>query len=252
MKIILLCIFFFFLVTFAVFAIETLDSTKILFLQDDTDGTIRECQGIISAANSKELKPRAYYIMGLSLLKQSKPAEARQNFEIVLAEFKDSKLIDYAKAGIADSYFLGADYQRAFLEYEKILQEKPDIPFKNLLQFKLARCLAKLGRWQEAEDSFNKIKEQYPLSFEAKLSGDILNENLFYFTIQVGAFSQQNRADKLCSKLKQKGYDAFISPVTKDKKAYYRVRVGRFNSKEEAEAVAKKLKKEDYTVKIYP
>lgn len=252
MKKILICIIFCLVIPFSVFAVDTLDTAKTLFLRDDTDGAIRECQKLIPNTDNKESISQAYYIMGMSLLKQLKPTEARLNFEILVNEFKDTKFVSFAACGIADSYFQEGNFQQACLEYEKILSDYPQIPFKSSLQFKRARCFVKLGRLREAKDLFKRIKNEYPLSFEADSAKEILNENLFYFTIQAGAFVERDRAERFCEKLKEKGFDTFISQITKGKKTYYRVRVGKFNSQEETNAIAEKLKKEGYSVKVYP
>lgn len=252
MKNILLCLILYLFTSCPVFAVESLDTVRILLLQNDTNGTIKECQRIISSTNDKELISQAYYIMGLALLKELRPSEARSNFGIILNEFKDTNIVNYARVGIADSYFQEQNFQNAYLEYKNLLSRYPPVSFKNTLQFKLARCLVKLGRWQEAKELFNRIKTEYPLSFEADLSGNVLDENLFYFTVQVSAFKERDRAQSLCEKLKQKGYDAFIYRITKDSSTYYRVRVGRFNSQEEAKATAEKLKQDGYSVRIYP
>ena len=59
-----------------------------------------------------------------------------------------------------------------------------------------------------------------------------------FYSVQLGAFKNEDRAQALTKKFREKGYDAFIHPgVTKDKSPIYRVLV----SKHEDRKAAKKL-----------
>ncbi|MFH1728488.1 MAG: SPOR domain-containing protein [Pseudomonadota bacterium] len=63
------------------------------------------------------------------------------------------------------------------------------------------------------------------------------------FTIQVNSFKDKNQADKAVSKLKEKGYTAYIMKKYIDESGlWYRVRVGQFVTREEAEKYAALLK----------
>lgn len=61
---------------------------------------------------------------------------------------------------------------------------------------------------------------------------------------QVGAFSTKGPADTLVSRLKKKGYTAFLF-VAEGGKTRYRVRVGPYADKAEADRVSARLKKEE-------
>lgn len=56
------------------------------------------------------------------------------------------------------------------------------------------------------------------------------------FTLQVGSFSKKTHAEKLVARLKDRGEDAYLLPVTlKNKGQRWRVRVAHFASAQEAE-----------------
>ena len=66
------------------------------------------------------------------------------------------------------------------------------------------------------------------------------------FTINVGSFRERGRAERLMSKLKGKGYEAFVAEVTIPKKgAWYRVSVGRFPTRDEAQSLARTIKEKE-------
>lgn len=61
------------------------------------------------------------------------------------------------------------------------------------------------------------------------------------WTVQVGAFGTPATARKMVSELAAAGYDAYVSPISKDGKTLHRVRVGRLAARPEAEQLAQKL-----------
>ncbi len=62
------------------------------------------------------------------------------------------------------------------------------------------------------------------------------------WSIQVGAFSTRDKADKLAAELKSAGYQAYVSPVSKSGRTLQRVRVGPEADRSRADGVAAKLK----------
>lgn len=198
--------------------------------------------------------PQALYREGLCCLKTDLFAEARACFNQLLKMGKKTKgvSLDQVQLSLADSYFLEEDIDRAFGEYRRLLVNYPDSEYLARVYFQLGECSRKQGRWSQAKYYFQKVSQDYPLSFEAKqLSQLWLNEVLF-FEIQVGSFEKKDNAQKLCEQLLSKGYQAYVSRVTSIGKTFYRVRVGKFDSRAEAEFCEKKLRKEGLPTKIYP
>lgn len=63
------------------------------------------------------------------------------------------------------------------------------------------------------------------------------------YTVRVGSFKEQERADRLASDLRKKGLDAFVwTAQVPQKGKWHRVGVGRFENRKEAELYAKGLK----------
>ena len=66
------------------------------------------------------------------------------------------------------------------------------------------------------------------------------------YTINVASFKTRMRAERLMSKLKDKGYDAFVAEAAVPQRGtWYRVSVGRFSSVGEAQAYAQTLKEKE-------
>ncbi|MCM8779935.1 MAG: SPOR domain-containing protein, partial [Candidatus Omnitrophica bacterium] len=120
-----------------------------------------------------------------------------------------------------------------------------------LVNLKLAQISLKQGKWNEAQNYLNKLKNNYPLSLEQKIAKDVWSDD-FYFTLQVGSFSTENNAQALKDKLTEKGYPAYVEATKNQDKALYRVRVGKLKTRPEAEDLEKKLAEEGYPARIFP
>jgi cell division septation protein DedD len=66
------------------------------------------------------------------------------------------------------------------------------------------------------------------------------------FVLQVQAFPTRAAADALASRLKGKGYTAFVAVNPDNVPLKFRVRVGKYGSKREADLVADRLKREEH------
>ncbi|MGE0815455.1 MAG: SPOR domain-containing protein [Vicinamibacterales bacterium] len=65
------------------------------------------------------------------------------------------------------------------------------------------------------------------------------------FAIQVAALSGRTEAEAVATRLKGKGYSAYLMPPLAGQPTVFRVRVGKYKARAEAEAVASKLQREE-------
>ena len=72
-------------------------------------------------------------------------------------------------------------------------------------------------------------------------------EKISAWTVQVGSFNTSQKALKLRSTLRSKGFKAYVDKTSKQKKIYYRVRVGPVLNRKDADKLLKKLKKTGQT-----
>ncbi|MGH7886533.1 MAG: SPOR domain-containing protein [Candidatus Binatia bacterium] len=68
---------------------------------------------------------------------------------------------------------------------------------------------------------------------------------------QVNAFPDERSAKLLVDRLKNKGYNAYVSEVQNRGKTWYRVSVGRYNSRDEAEKIVEALKTKESHLKAF-
>ena len=191
----------------------------------------------------------AKYLAGLSYLKLKKYKEAEKIFKD-LSKSRHSK--DKFYLGWANCYYLQENWDKAISILQEALRKFPHTELKGIVYFKLGRCKQKKGEWGVAKYHFNKLVQKFPSSLEAKEAKKILEEGEFYFTVQLGAFTDRDNAQRAKYQLIQQGYSAYISVLEKEWQKFYRLRVGRFDLRAEAEAIKRSLEKEGYSPKIYP
>jgi len=87
-------------------------------------------------------------------------------------------------------------------------------------------------------------KAQAMESAEAKTNGKGWN-------VQANSYPDAKSAKDLVDRLKNKGYNAFVTEANVKGKVWYRVRVGRFGSRDEAEKIAAALKNNENMAKAF-
>jgi tetratricopeptide (TPR) repeat protein len=217
------------------------------YLKGDHEKSLDACR---LASKSQMLGDEGHYLMGMALLNLKDFQQARMNFAFILENYPHSSKRPEATLGIADSYFLEGTFDKTEGYYKELLKEFPKTDYAASAYFRLGLSQRNQGKWQEAGISLNKVIRDYPLSPEAEEAGGLLEKKTVYFTIQIGAFSKKENAQRLSKQLNRKGYDAQVEKVYKNDKQLYCVKIGNFNTEKDAEREAAKLKKAGFNTKI--
>lgn len=241
---------FVFLVSFILYA-EVVSDIEESMLKGNYSESITSCKRLLNRRLTFLEKRHIHYLMGLSYLKLGNTQEAIREFQRAISKSKDSITIN-SLVGIADAYFLDEDFYKAIDKYQYILSDYSSISNKGNIYYKLARSYLKAGNWHNSKTYFKKVKRNYPLSFEGLLAKDILKENVFYFTIQVGSFANRDNAKKLYYRLKKQNFPVYIDKKEINQRTFYRVRVGKFNTNNKVLSMGKKLERAGLPTKIYP
>jgi tetratricopeptide (TPR) repeat protein len=190
------------------------------------------------------------YFLGLSYTKIGNYPQARECFNKLIKNFPRSELYGLSLVKFADTHFLEGNLSRAKALYEEIEKKYPSFDYLPLVYLRLAQIASREGRWEEHKRYSAMIKSKYPDSVEIKFL-NILEENINFFTVQVGAFSEKKNAFELKDEL-QKNYSVYIVEEQKVSYTLYKVRVGKFRDRKEAQEVSYRLIKEGYPTRIYP
>jgi tetratricopeptide (TPR) repeat protein len=231
-------------------ASSSVQKMEELFLLSDYSAVVEEGNRILSFEPTSYQRDEVYFYLGLSNIKLGSFAEARKNFELILNNFPASKFTERAKLSLADTYFLEEDYQQANTILEK-LKENSKSDILSSLYYRLAQTNIKLGNWQAAKTYLEKLKNDFPLSFEADLAKNITITDEF-FTVQTGSFIDREKAARLRDELKSQGFDSYIVEGPSQGKNFFRVRVSKLSSLKEAKELEQKLSEKNYPTKIFP
>jgi len=93
--------------------------------------------------------------------------------------------------------------------------------------------------WEESESGLP------PVSKESKQREPSPSAPDVGLVVQVGAFSENGAAEKMSSRLRAKGYAAYVIPSAESGDGRWRVRVGPATSRRKAEKLARRLKVEE-------
>ncbi len=91
-----------------------------------------------------------------------------------------------------------------------------------------------------------------PSSFSSEDASKLPPPKPFY-SVQVGAFKNEDRAQALTKRFREKGYNAFTQPgVTKDRSPIYRVLVSRYEERKAAQKLAREIQsREEIKTTLY-
>ncbi|PIQ90644.1 MAG: hypothetical protein COV71_03255 [Candidatus Omnitrophica bacterium CG11_big_fil_rev_8_21_14_0_20_41_12] len=232
---------------------DDMDSKKVDFLQGNYRRVIFESQSQASLAKA-ERSDELNYILGLSYLKEAKLEQAQECFKLILAG-PSHKFKPQAELGLADTYLVGARFQEAENIYNKLIADESN-NMKAAILYRLSQLEFKRGNQQRGDDYLSKLKKDFPLSPELRLTRGLalINKpalttaNTGEFSVQVGFFTSISNATNLKDKLLARNYPAYLENAGSG----YRVKVGHLKTSNEALILGNKLSHEGFQTKICP
>ncbi len=228
------------------YAKDSLDRAYKSYILGDFNSSLMELkEGLHQAQGDQVL-----YLAGLNYLELGDYEAARDYFRRIIKNFKGKEFYQPAQIKYADTYFLETNYKQAYVVYSSILGKKSAPDFSPRIYLRLAQISAKFGKWNKEEEYIKKIKNDHPGSVE-EYYADLLANRGYFFTIQVGAFSEKINAYELMQKLSQK-YPAYWVEEDVDQVSLYKVRVGKFENRSDAVEVYHQLIQEGYPARIFP
>lgn len=248
-KLILFFLVFFVLPDFC-WAVD-IDTLKQDFLGGNYRRVIFEGQaqlGRMHLSNTNELN----YILGLSYLKESKLGLAQDCFRSILSN-PSSKFKEEASLGLGDTYLVAGQFQQAEDIYNKLIADDSNSRQKPAILYRLSQLGFKKNDHQKGNDYLIKLRRDFPLSPELRLTKGIATINIpandaQEYSIQVGLFTNSANANNLKSRLLGKNYPAYVESFGTG----FRVKVGRFKLQKEALDLESKLSHDGFATKVCP
>lgn len=191
-----------------------------------------------------------YYFRGLTRLQLSRRAEARADFQAGSTRYGREITQIYSMTCLANmEYEDGHDLQAVPL-YRTVLEHPvPKLPADSVL-YRLGVSLQRLGRWNEADETFARLLKEHPdspLAAEARRRTQADS-----FTLQAGAFTERPKAESLAARLRQDGYTVTLAVVAAGGKTFHVVNVGHYRTAAEAQAASARLAAKGYHCILRP
>ena len=126
------------------------------------------------APGGEELDEGESYKSAKILLDKGDLDAARSGFEAFIQRFPESENADNARFWIADSYYLEKWFEKAILEYQKVIEKYPKGNKVSAALLKQGYAFASLGEKANARLILKELIKKYPKSREAAIARDKL------------------------------------------------------------------------------
>ncbi|NIP43371.1 MAG: tol-pal system protein YbgF [candidate division Zixibacteria bacterium] len=125
-----------------------------------------------SAGTSTTVDPRVVYNAAYKSLVAGNNEIAILGFEEYLKSFPNTELTDDAQYWLGESYYNmdPPNYEKARVEFQKLVDNYPQSDRMASAKFKLARSLEELGEQAEAITIYRQVVDEYPQTAEANRS----------------------------------------------------------------------------------
>jgi tetratricopeptide (TPR) repeat protein len=177
----------------------------------------------------------AYYLRGLARYGLGDRAGAQADLSEALGRTQMKELRAKSAAALGDLAWDADEMQTAERMYGLALNnlQKDQKPADHA-HYRLGCVLQRLGRWEEADDHFNKVVYFFSGSKLAERAGRRLNAR--DWTIQVAAFEGKSRAEAVVRELRDRNLPAVAQPIVAEGRLTFVVQVGHYPTYEQATA----------------
>ncbi len=190
-------------------------------------GAERLTSRVISRYPDKLEIAEAYYLRGLTRVRQGRTGQARRDFREASTRSKRTDLTSYANTALAMLSQRDGDFEEAADYYQTALAGSDDRSNAELL-YNLGVCLQRSAQWERARESFLRLLEEAPDGAYAARARSRAEWPNRFFSIQCGVFSNPTNADRLVSEFSRQGLRAFVYPRGGRADGSRPVYVGRF------------------------
>lgn len=214
---------------------NVLNAAKVAFLSQSYKDAADLFRKFLRRYPKSGLSDEAYYWLGQSYVELGDKPNALLCFDrLVYQSDIQSPYRYYGLWGKAVVYEKIGPKEEAVKYYER-LAEHPALSWGHLPLEKLIDYYRAAGNTGKVRLYRKELSDRYPLSEQAESEPVALARPApSYYSVQVGAFGNEQNANKLKSKLGEKGYSVFVVEEGIGATLRYKVRVGHFAKEDEA------------------
>lgn len=133
-------------------------------------------------------------------------------------------------AALGVLYFEDENWAAAERAFAQAVARMPDAPPKDAYLFRMGVCAERTGRWQDALETFRRLKSKFTSGLYAGLADRRLQLRASYFAVQCGVFSQRENAEQLAADLNRQGLRTAVRQEQRDGNPVWVVLEGRYDS----------------------
>jgi len=119
---------------------------------------------------------RANYQAAFELLKQGRYQEANLALTQFLVSFPNSSLADNAQYWLAETHYVGQEYEKALNQFQRVIEEYPQSGKLPDALLKIGYTNYELRRWDPARRALSTVVSNYPETTAARLASQRLEQ----------------------------------------------------------------------------
>lgn len=104
------------------------------------------------------------YILAGKYYENGEFGMAKDEYEKILKNSRDSKRYPYALYGVAECYYCMGDYNSAVIKWNELINVKPEESIASDAAFHIADSYEKMNMWKSAKNAYLFLLENYPKS----------------------------------------------------------------------------------------
>jgi tetratricopeptide (TPR) repeat protein len=222
---------------------QQLSDAKQSLQSQQYDPAIRSADEVIAANNSPDLS-EAYYLRGYAIENRPKSDNAdairdlslaRESYANGLSHDPTPSVAGRLHAQLGNVTFYQDDYSTALREFDAAYSLTNDPQNKPLILYHMGVCEQRLGRFDDADRTFQRVEQQYPNSEFVPYARS--REGIRGFYVQVGAYSQPSDIQKAAKAVASAG----SAPLKTNDKGLTVIRTSDVPSYDEAQDLKTRL-----------
>jgi tetratricopeptide (TPR) repeat protein len=224
-----------------------MDDAEQYFLQRKYSAAIQAYEQALTFDLSEQNRAMCWYMLGQSYLMSGNATKARAAYQTILTRYAATSWLPHAYLGQGDVAFHQKKYDDALKAYKNSMSAQFLRQYGANVYYRLLRVHRARGEAALVARYESVLRNQYPNSLEARLilTGKEVTQPpaaaATQFAVQVSFTPRADYAQAAATRLKKKGYDAYVNQTTIKGQAGYRVLVGHYQGREAADALARKL-----------
>jgi len=226
-----------------------MDDAEQYFLQRKYSAAIQAYEQALTFDLSEQNRAMCWYMLGQSYLMSGNATKARTAYQTILTRYAATSWLPHAYLGLGDVAIHQKRYDDALKAYKSSMSAQFLRQYGASVYYRLLRVHRARGETALVARYESILRNQYPNSLEARLilTGKETTQPpaaaaaAAQYAVQVAFTPRADFAQAAATRLKKKGYHAYVEAATIKGQAGYRVLVGRCQGREAADALAKKL-----------